>query len=509
MLFKQAFQIGVVVLVAISSSNASVSLKLEATYVVPGLAQDIRYVKFNDIDGDGLMELLISEGENVLLYSPALDSILFQYQVTEAYLGQILFADVNRDSVPDVVIGTYAEGTYSTWVITLNTFDGSSGFVAVSPLNVSVNKTMILMQHFITDLKAFDINRDGYNEVLFSFDSLWAGTAEQVVGSTRLYHSLPDSLIWRGKFEISDARLGQYAEDAVVIASRRTAYAIDHFVHEQSEDIFPIIFNSDGISGPSISYFEPQHCYGHYRTFLNSQGAYCAGNISGDESVLEVVSVHSWYQYCSESLGGDPIMDTSGANLIMHRVFSTDSSELAWAMPESGYHALAFDPSYHGKFIALSSEGKMVMFSIDDGTPVDSCDLPPGEMFWDYTYNDGIPALVIMNGNEVSIYSVGVSTGVDDETDDSHLPRNFLLHQPYPNPFNATQTIPITLNRRSTLSVEIFNLLGQKVTTLFEGTEGPGARQYSWEAGKYSSGVYLVRVQSGEETATRKVVLIK
>jgi len=95
------------------------------------------------------------------------------------------------------------------------------------------------------------------------------------------------------------------------------------------------------------------------------------------------------------------------------------------------------------------------------------------------------------------------------------LPRTFSLGQNYPNPFNPATTIPLTLPEQAEMTLKIFNLLGQEISTLFDGTLPAGRHYFSWE-GKNSyqkqmpSGVYIyqLRVTNGEHF-TGKMVLLK
>ena len=89
-------------------------------------------------------------------------------------------------------------------------------------------------------------------------------------------------------------------------------------------------------------------------------------------------------------------------------------------------------------------------------------------------------------------------------------PFTFTLHQNYPNPFNPTTVIPFTLDRALPVRMVVYNGLGQCVVTLIDGQMLPGQHQLRWDAGMYSSGVYLVSLESdmGFQQA-RKVMLIK
>ncbi|MBI5867791.1 MAG: T9SS type A sorting domain-containing protein [candidate division Zixibacteria bacterium] len=102
----------------------------------------------------------------------------------------------------------------------------------------------------------------------------------------------------------------------------------------------------------------------------------------------------------------------------------------------------------------------------------------------------------------------------------SPVPRSFVLDQNYPNPFNPTTTIAFTLGDLGSsgpsvaVYLVVYNLLGQQVKTLFDGTLGPGRYEYIWDgtdqAGQtMASGLYFYRLTTGGNSETKKMVLMK
>jgi hypothetical protein len=94
------------------------------------------------------------------------------------------------------------------------------------------------------------------------------------------------------------------------------------------------------------------------------------------------------------------------------------------------------------------------------------------------------------------------------------LPSEFALAQNYPNPFNPKTNITFQLPHDAVVTLEVFNLLGEKIATLADGPYGAGETTVSWEAkdasGKaVASGVYFYRLKAGENVQTRKMVLLK
>ena len=95
------------------------------------------------------------------------------------------------------------------------------------------------------------------------------------------------------------------------------------------------------------------------------------------------------------------------------------------------------------------------------------------------------------------------------------LPREFRLGQNYPNPFNSQTVIPLELPQRSHVKIELFNLRGQNLGTIYEGIENAGWPKISYDASALSSGIYFCRViaegleRSGKFQSTNKILLLK
>jgi len=92
----------------------------------------------------------------------------------------------------------------------------------------------------------------------------------------------------------------------------------------------------------------------------------------------------------------------------------------------------------------------------------------------------------------------------------NQVPTGFSLSQNYPNPFNPTTTLSFTLPRTSKVTLEVFNLLGQKVATVIDDNIKAGAHSYTFDAAHLASGVYFYTINvENEFFHSRKMVLLK
>ena len=89
------------------------------------------------------------------------------------------------------------------------------------------------------------------------------------------------------------------------------------------------------------------------------------------------------------------------------------------------------------------------------------------------------------------------------------LPKEWALNQNYPNPFNATTMISFALPKPGNVRLDVFNILGQRVTTLKNEFMEAGIHNVSWKSTDIASGVYFYRLQASDFTKTRKMTLLK
>lgn len=132
------------------------------------------------------------------------------------------------------------------------------------------------------------------------------------------------------------------------------------------------------------------------------------------------------------------------------------------------------------------------------------------------------PSGIEVNNNDNILYVSNFSAGTVDEvqlpavgSQGSLLDFPIKLHQNYPNPFNPSTTISfLTTNSHKLTSIKVYNLKGQKVKTLVNDVLPVGKHSVIWhgtdENGKsVSSGVYFYKLNSGDQSLTRKMILLK
>lgn len=140
-----------------------------------------------------------------------------------------------------------------------------------------------------------------------------------------------------------------------------------------------------------------------------------------------------------------------------------------------------------------------------------------------YTYpqfadidNDGIIECYIQRYDYPSfatfrneVYKTGVAGNADGSE-----PSSFQLMQNYPNPFNPSTVIEYSLESESAVSLKIYTVQGEFVKELVDGVQASGSHRITWDGSNYRndrlpSGVYMYRLNTGNQTDTRKMLLVR
>jgi hypothetical protein len=105
-------------------------------------------------------------------------------------------------------------------------------------------------------------------------------------------------------------------------------------------------------------------------------------------------------------------------------------------------------------------------------------------------------------------FNVGTIVGITENNELS--PVEFTLRQNYPNPFNPYTVIGYKISKYSNIRIEVYNMLGQTIDVLVNENKSAGEHEITWDAAKYSSGMYIYSMFiNGERMDTRRMMLIK
>ncbi|HEY3294825.1 MAG TPA: T9SS type A sorting domain-containing protein [bacterium] len=96
-----------------------------------------------------------------------------------------------------------------------------------------------------------------------------------------------------------------------------------------------------------------------------------------------------------------------------------------------------------------------------------------------------------------------------DQLDPGAIPTDFFLSQNYPNPFNPSTVIRFGVPRTAEVKVAVYDVLGRQVASLIDGAMQPGVHSINWDCRSCPSGMYLVRMETGDRVMMRKMLLMK
>ena len=138
-----------------------------------------------------------------------------------------------------------------------------------------------------------------------------------------------------------------------------------------------------------------------------------------------------------------------------------------------------------------------------------------------YTWSSDFPTLNPyqtdqggINAFVTKLHNADDGTDVSDEVTPISLPEKPTLDQNYPNPFNPSTEIGFDLPKPSFVSLDIFDVLGRKVSTLINEHLTAGSKRVQWNGrdnmgAEVASGVYFYRLRIGDHVEVKKMVLLK
>jgi len=537
----KSITIGVFVLLA-AICQAEPELTPYLSFTVPGLDGAIEKIELADIDGDNIAEVLATDRANLALYSVTDDELWLELSIDSFYAAngygdcsiqdsyytpvfgipqshggplKILLADVNRDDRTDAILltrnycGLWAsESTY----LVLFVDDVASSNLPLVALELQLESAL-----GIGMLGTIGLGGDGHDNLILSVDSsIWLENAYSFsaysYGKTLFFHSFPDSLSLSTPKLYSTFQVLPSVQQKRYLATATSYSWVDYMgigPQEYWRKYFLIQSDIDSVVLTTSESSDWNCSMNHDVLRVNILAVQLIRAVEGGDPSMEIIATLNWRQRCDVDF--PDAEDSTGSTLIAYQYPEVDSISECWRVDTHGQtldHFIAH-PSFPDQFFAMAGD-TLMRFSTTDGSLLRRYDeLPEGMKSWDYPYGGDTPYLVIVNHDTVSYYGFDIVTEVETNDNETLLPTNFTLGQPYPNPFNPTVTLPIALNEKGHLTVEAFNPLGQQVATIYDAVTSAGVFDLTWDASEFASGVYLFRATTENQTASVKAVLLK
>lgn len=160
--------------------------------------------------------------------------------------------------------------------------------------------------------------------------------------------------------------------------------------------------------------------------------------------------------------------------------------------------------NFRGSILA-GTEKKGVFLSTDGGNSWTNTGIPNDAV---HSLAYGRNGIAFAGTNSGSIYrTTEAVTSVKRDKD--NIPDKFSLKQNYPNPFNPSTNIRFDLTQAAPVSLKVYDLLGREVAVLVNETLSSGSYSFSFDASNLKSGIYLYKIQAGNYSDVKKMIVLK
>jgi hypothetical protein len=108
-----------------------------------------------------------------------------------------------------------------------------------------------------------------------------------------------------------------------------------------------------------------------------------------------------------------------------------------------------------------------------------------------------------------TIFVKGTTDSVFAYADNQNRLKEFELYQNYPNPFNPSTTIQFYMPEAGKVSLKVFNLLGEEITTLLDDYKDAGNHKFSFDGRSLGSGIYFYKLDFNQYSSVKKMIILK
>ncbi len=478
-------------------TEAGIGFRFERAFDIPALGKSPTEAKFvRSVSGDEQL-FLATDGDAVVLSSTTTGEVIFCRKVTEAgeICRDIHFADVNRDTVPDLIVGLIGERKFRVLLL-----DGRSNYRDSQSVSLRLaNSTSCVPNSYFT---LTDLNGDKFVELLISADT---STGDgRLTGLTRLYSSFPKSIQWTLNRSVRRAQLMTLVDKSRILyaepsscenlpfaITRRYNSAAQAFSIDSSGKVgsFGLVYpNPCGAVPPNFHSVIPSLQLYRYDLSLKAQSDVLT------EAVREF--------HC-----GDDTTTQTRRTLTSMMMHSVGTLEHIWSWDLTRPHYdYTYIPGFSDYLFAFDSTG-LDMFRQSDGTVITHLSqVPEGVKGWVYPLVDSLPQLMTIRDKRVELYSLDLTTDSPDDGENG-LPVNFALLPPYLT--DSGYLIPVDIPRIGGLKVQVLDSKGAVVKTLTSGQSPQMRRVVEWETKSVASGIYTLVATFEGQTFTRALLVLK
>ncbi|MFZ0391649.1 MAG: M28 family peptidase [Calditrichia bacterium] len=242
---------------------------------------------------------------------------------------------------------------------------------------------------------------------------------------------------------------------------------------------------------------------------LHGSSAYASQAVVTGEQILGVINM-DMIGYDGNS---DGIMEIHAGNMAASQTIGTlvNQNVTSWNLPLVPQYKTSGSStaSDHSSFWNAGYPAIMIIEDFQDFTP------------WYHTVNDLLSSLDADYFRNIARLSIGSIAALGEISAPStigespvSIPAGFILHEPYPNPFNPVVHIEFELATSMQISADIYDVSGRRTATLAKGNYSAGRHQLEWngrteQGSAAATGIYLCRITAGKRQLIRKLLLVR
>jgi len=455
-------------------------------------------VAIADVNGDGKPDIIAANQNNnnvsVLLNTTSTGSSTPSFSTkTDFTTGtnpySVAIADVNGDGKPDIVVANVLDNTLSVLLNTTPTGSSTPSFSA---------KTDFTLGSSPVSVGIADVNGDGKPDIVVANHN--DNTVSVLINTTQTGASVPsfsakaDFAVGNHPFSVAVADVNGDGKPDIVTANN-------------SDSTVSVLLNttSTGAATPTFS----------------AKSGFAVGSRP--------------YSVTTSDVNGDGKPDIIAANYgnntvsVLLNTTPTGSSTVTFAAKSdfstgaTPYFVATADVNGDGKpdIVVTDLTLNTVSVLIDTTSTGSSTaafsvksDFSTGALPYSIAIadlnGDGKPDIVTANytDNTVSVLLNKMEITSVKQGNNS-FPANYSLSQNYPNPFNPSTEIKYSIAKSGLVTLKVYNLLGQEIATLVNQEQKTGNYVVNFDASKLASGIYIYRIQSGNFSLTKKMILLK
>jgi len=218
-----------------------------------------------------------------------------------------------------------------------------------------------------------------------------------------------------------------------------------------------------------------------------------------DASPDPINQVHTFDSLNVIGIGGD--REVFGVGVIR-----TLDGGLFWEYEDINILGVGLTLDFRNDYEAWSTLGVFLIYSLDAGASWTQISSPESSDIGDIIFPDSLHGFTVGKNGAIIKYKPPVISFVN--VIEEVVLGSFKLCQNFPNPFNSTTTIHYELPELANVTLKVYSILGEEVAFLVDEQKEAGRYQVQFNTGNLASGVYIYRIDTGNFTASKILILI-